>query len=117
MTTNSDDYVQETHSSADERRSSGSELDDQESNADDFFLRRTYTCKADVVVAYSDYNAKAGQSYLVKSSDYRRFRVACANKQCEFVVSFAFGREFRPPTEFRRHTCHPTKVDHVSYDA
>nr|CCA21077.1 AlNc14C111G6395 [Albugo laibachii Nc14] len=67
MTTNADDYVHETHSSSDERRSSGSELDDQDSNADDFFFRRTYTCKSDIVVACSDYNAKAGWAYVVKS--------------------------------------------------
>ena len=41
MMTNADDYVHETHSSSDERRSSGSELDEQDSNADDFLFRRT----------------------------------------------------------------------------
>nr|CCA21038.1 AlNc14C110G6356 [Albugo laibachii Nc14] len=110
MTTNADDYAHEMHSSADERRSSGSDLDDQDSNADDFFFRRTYTCNSDVVVACSEYNAKAGRVYVVKSS-------ACVSMECEFVVKFAFGREFRPPTEFRRHTCDPTKVDNASYDA
>ena len=117
MTTNADDYVHDTHSSADERRSSGSDLDDQDSNADIFFFRRTYTCKSDVVFACSDYNAKAGRAYVVKSTDYRRYRVVCANEECEFVVNFSFGREFRPPTEFCRHTYDPTKVDHASYDA
>ena len=117
MTKNADDYVHETHSSSDERRSSDSEFDDQDSNADDSFFRRTYTCNSDVVFACSDYNAKAGRAYVVKSSDDRRYRVACAKKECEFVVNFAFGREFRPPTEFRRHTCNPTKVDHASYDS
>lgn len=110
-----DDYVQETQSSVDDRRSSDSELED--SNTDDFFIRRTYTCKADVVVACSDYNTRAGRAYVVKSSDYRRYRVACADEQCEFVVNFAFGREFGPPTQFRVHTCDPTQVDHDSYGA
>nr|CCA22381.1 AlNc14C152G7556 [Albugo laibachii Nc14] len=116
MTTNADDYVHETHSSANERRSSGSELDDQERNTGDFFLRGMYTSKADVVFC-SDYTVKVGRAYVVKSRDYRRYRVACPNKQCEFVVNFSFGREFRPPMEFRRHTCDPIEMEHASYDA
>nr|CCA22908.1 AlNc14C172G8040 [Albugo laibachii Nc14] len=112
MTTNADDYVHETHSSADERRPSDSELNDEESNSNNFFLRRIYTCKADIVVAFSDYITRK-----LVGRDYRRYRVACANKQCEFFVNFALGREFMPPREFRRYTCDPTKVDDALYDA
>nr|CCA20120.1 AlNc14C86G5519 [Albugo laibachii Nc14] len=65
--------------------------------------------QAEIIVACSDYNTRVGRAYVVKSSDYRRYRGACVNKNCEFVVNFAFGKELKPPSEFRRHNFDPTK--------
>nr|CCA20767.1 AlNc14C103G6099 [Albugo laibachii Nc14] len=40
-----------------------------------------------------------------------------SDKQIWSLAHLLKPTDFRPPTEIRRHTCDPTKVDHGSYDA
>lgn len=38
-------------------------------------------------------------------SNKRRYKAVCVVSECEFVVQFAFLRQFKPPSLFRPHTC------------
>lgn len=90
---------------------------DEEEIVDSFFSSRSYASKDDVVTAVIEYNEVNGRAFQVLSSDYRRYKATCVNSSCDFVVNFAFGRSFGPPTMFTPHTCDPTQVDLDSYNA
>ena len=96
----------------DETRSADDDaVQDDDGEERQFFLSRSFTCRDDIVKAVVEYNHHHGRAYHVLTSDHRRYRAICVDQECGFVVAFAYGRAFGPPSVVRPHTCDPTKVD------
>lgn len=120
----SDDYVEVTGGSADELSYAeaygvvpSSDSSDTDDNGDDFFTARSYANRDDIRNAVVEYNDNHGRAFSVLSSDHRRYKAVCVDPDCDFVVAFAFGRAFGPPTRFVRHTCDATAVNHDGHSA
>ena len=86
-----------------------------DSSEQDFFNARSYASKNDIIAAVVAYNTSCQRSYVIVSSDTRRYRVKCTEESCAFVVNFAFSREFQPPTLFTPHSCSISSVDQMSH--
>ena len=88
-----------------------------DSSERDFFNARSYASKNDIIAAVVAYNTSCQRSFVIVSSDTRRYRVKCTEESCAFVVNFAFSRVFKPPTLFTPHSCSISSVDQMSHAA
>jgi hypothetical protein len=95
---------------------SSSSVDISSQNFDNnmqFFWKKTYTCKEDIIRAVDQYSQDTNHLYKVTKSDSKRYYVQCTKLECSFKVHFNFQQSFKAPDSYVPHNCMEQLQDSV----